>query len=106
MIVNTSETAQNFGLHAGNHVEPGEGIRSRAYSISKSIRVVVNKRTPLSWLFFSFFLFDVFGIFCLFVCAFKMSRPQPCYLCGWIERVPGGTRETDGLETGIRGAAA
>ena len=22
-----------------------------------------------------------------------------CHLCGWVERIPGGTRETDGLET-------
>ena len=28
------------------------------------------------------------------------------HLCGWIERVPGGTRENDGLETGIVGATA
>ena len=25
-------------------------------------------------------------------------------LCGWIERIPGGTRENDGLETGLWGA--
>ena len=28
------------------------------------------------------------------------------HLCGWIERIPGGTRQNDGLETGIRGATA
>ena len=22
-----------------------------------------------------------------------------CHLCGWIERIPGGTRQNDGLET-------
>ena len=29
-----------------------------------------------------------------------------CHLCGWIERIPGGTRQNDGLGTGIMGAAA
>ena len=24
-----------------------------------------------------------------------------CHLCGWIERIPGGTRHNDGLETGL-----
>ena len=28
------------------------------------------------------------------------------HLCVWIERMPGGTRQNDGLETGIMGAAA
>ena len=27
-------------------------------------------------------------------------------MCGWIERIPGGTRPNDGLETGTVGAAA
>ena len=27
-------------------------------------------------------------------------------MCGWIKRTPGGTRENDGLEIGITGAAA
>ena len=26
-----------------------------------------------------------------------------CHLRGWIERIPGGTRQNDGLETGIMG---
>ena len=26
-----------------------------------------------------------------------------CHLYGWLERIPGGTRENDGLETGIMG---
>ena len=30
-IVNASETAQTFGLRAGNHIEPGEGMSNRAY---------------------------------------------------------------------------
>ena len=25
------------------------------------------------------------------------------HLCGWIERIPGGIRENDGLDTGIKG---
>ena len=28
------------------------------------------------------------------------------HLCGWRERIPGGTRQNDGLETGIMGATA
>ena len=40
-----------------------------------------------------------------------MPRPSFCvalvrhlwHLCGWIERIPGGTRLNDGLETGIMG---
>ena len=39
----------------------------------------------------------------------RCSSPDPgrrCHLCGWIERIPGGTRQNDGLETGIVGAAA
>ena len=28
------------------------------------------------------------------------------HLCGWIERIPAGTWENDGLETGTMGAAA
>ena len=28
------------------------------------------------------------------------------HLCGWIEHIPGGTRQNDGLETGITGAMA
>ena len=28
------------------------------------------------------------------------------HLYGWIERIPGGTRQNDGLESGIKGAAA
>ena len=28
-------------------------------------------------------------------------RTQSWHLCGWIERIPGGTRQHDGLETGI-----
>ena len=26
------------------------------------------------------------------------------HLCGWTERIPGGTRKNDGLETGLGGA--
>ena len=33
-------------------------------------------------------------------------HPHKCHLCGWIERIPGGTRQNDGLETGIMGATA
>ena len=28
------------------------------------------------------------------------------HLCGWIERIPGGARQNDGLETEIMGATA
>ena len=35
-----------------------------------------------------------------------VSRQALWQLYGWIERIPGGTRENDGLETGIMGAAA
>ena len=28
------------------------------------------------------------------------------HLCGWIERIPAGTRQNDGLESGIMGATA
>ena len=31
------------------------------------------------------------------------SRPSFCHLCGWMARIPGGTRQHDGLETGIMG---
>ena len=27
-----------------------------------------------------------------------------CHLCGWIERIPGGTQRNDGQETGLGGA--
>ena len=30
-------------------------------------------------------------------------HPHKCQLCGWIERIPGGTRQNDGLETEIKG---
>ena len=33
-------------------------------------------------------------------------HPHKCHSCGWIERMPGGTWQNDGLETGIRGATA
>ena len=40
-----------------------------------------------------------------------ISRPQPpssrqVALWGWIERIPEGTRQNDGLKTGMMGAAA
>ena len=35
--------------------------------------------------------------------VFRFSRAALCHLCGWIERIPGGTRQHDGLETGLRG---
>ena len=51
---------------------------------------------------------------------FPVSRPSVCrvplgmrsvhphkwHLCGWIERIPVGTRQNDGLETGNMGATA
>ena len=42
--------------------------------------------------------------------ASVMARPVPqsfprWRLCGWIERMPGGFRQNDGLETGIMEAA-
>ena len=30
-----------------------------------------------------------------------IGSPTLWHLCGWIERIPGETRQTDGLETGI-----
>ena len=36
----------------------------------------------------------------------RSIHPHKCHLCGWIERIPGGARENDGLETGIMEAAA
>ena len=31
------------------------------------------------------------------------ARACPWHLCGWIERIPGGSRQKDGLETGMMG---
>ena len=36
----------------------------------------------------------------------RSIHPHKCYLCGWIERIPGGTRQDHGLEAGIKGPAA
>ena len=36
----------------------------------------------------------------------RSIHPHKCHLCGWIERIPSGTRQNDGLETWIMGAAA
>ena len=33
-------------------------------------------------------------------------HPHKCHLCGWIERIPGGTRQNDGQEIGIMGACS
>ena len=30
-------------------------------------------------------------------------QPQLWHLCGWVERIPGGSRENNGLETGVMG---
>ena len=32
-----------------------------------------------------------------------VRQPTLWHSCGWIERIPGGTRQNDGLETGIMG---
>ena len=31
----------------------------------------------------------------------RSIHPHKCHLCGWIERIPGGTRQNDGQETGL-----
>ena len=38
--------------------------------------------------------------------VFRFSRAALCHLCGWIERIPGGTRQHDGVETGSWGPTA
>ena len=35
--------------------------------------------------------------------AMRSIHPHTWRLCGWIERIPGGTRQNDGLETGLGG---
>ena len=36
----------------------------------------------------------------------RSIHPHKCHLCGWVERIRGGTRQNDGLETGVGGGAA
>ena len=39
-------------------------------------------------------------------CKRATELTYKCHLCGWIERIPGGTQENDGVETGLWGITA